>query len=201
MSAHIVLLGDSVFDNAPYVRPGESVGEELARVLPAETALTVLARDGAVAGDIYGQLSRLPADATQLVLSVGGNDAVSHWSVLEEEAGRVRDGLERMGAVLSAFAAEYAELVDAVTAHALPLTLCTIYEGDFSDSGDQPAVNAAVALFDSAIYRCAAARGLRVIELRDACNTPEHFTQLIEPSAAGSRAIAAAVAARTTQRA
>jgi hypothetical protein len=32
--AHIVLLGDSVFDNAPYVARGEEVVEHLRRRLP-----------------------------------------------------------------------------------------------------------------------------------------------------------------------
>lgn len=194
MSRHLVLLGDSVFDNAPYVDTGQSVTEELHRLLPADSDLTLLARDGAIVRDVYDQLKRVPDDATELVLSVGGNDAVSHWSVLEEPVGQVRNGLVKMGAVVADFADEYAALLDALLGAGPPVTVCTIYEGDFREFGEQEAVNAAVALFDSAIYRAANARVLPVIDLRDICTSPSHFTQTIEPSAVGSRAIASAIA-------
>lgn len=156
--------------------------------------LTLLARDGSVIEDVYEQLKHLPKGATQLIVSVGGNDAVSHWPLLDEPAGHVRDGLIRLGAVVAEFAEEYAALLDAMVATALPFTVCTIYEGDFSEFGDQDAINAAVAIFDSEIHRAAAGRLVPVIELRNVCTSPQSFTQTIEPSAIGSRAIASAIA-------
>lgn len=75
---HIVLLGDSIFDNARYVPGGPSVVEHLRRALPAAWRATLLAVDGSVAADVVRQLADLPADATHLVVSAGGNDALGH---------------------------------------------------------------------------------------------------------------------------
>src|SRR5918996_5903451 len=75
---HLVLLGDSVFDNARYVSKGHSVIEQLRNQLPAGWNATLLAVDGHVTSDIARQLERLPKDATHLLVSSGGNDALSH---------------------------------------------------------------------------------------------------------------------------
>jgi hypothetical protein len=73
---HVVLLGDSIFDNAAYVRGGPDVVRQLREMLPAGWSATLLAVDGAVTRSVPAQIARLPADATHLVLSVGGNDAL-----------------------------------------------------------------------------------------------------------------------------
>ena len=74
---HLVLLGDSIFDNAIYVPDGPSVIDHLRTILPAEWRATLLANDGDVTADVEGQLLKLPADATHLIISVGGNDALT----------------------------------------------------------------------------------------------------------------------------
>ena len=43
---HVVLLGDSIFDNARYVPGGPSVTDHLRRSLPREWQVTLLACDG-----------------------------------------------------------------------------------------------------------------------------------------------------------
>ena len=44
---HIVLLGDSIFDNGAYVQPGEpAVVEQLRAILPNSWKATLLAEDG-----------------------------------------------------------------------------------------------------------------------------------------------------------
>ena len=84
---HVVLLGDSIFDTDRYVPGGPSVIEHLRRCLPRYWRATLLARDGAIASDMVRQLNHLPVDATHLVVSTGGNDALSSSVVLHEEAG------------------------------------------------------------------------------------------------------------------
>ena len=64
MHGHIVLLGDSIFDNAVYVPGGPSVIEHVRRVLPIGWKATLLAIDGARMSSVERQLQRLPADAT-----------------------------------------------------------------------------------------------------------------------------------------
>ena len=49
---HIVLLGDSIFDNAAYVGGGPDVIEQLKSILPRDWQATLLAVDGSVTTDV-----------------------------------------------------------------------------------------------------------------------------------------------------
>jgi hypothetical protein len=75
-TGHVVLLGDSVFDNAAYVAGGPDVVTQLRGLLPPGWQATLLALDGGVISGVAGQLRSLPRDATHLVISVGGDDAL-----------------------------------------------------------------------------------------------------------------------------
>jgi hypothetical protein len=57
---HIILLGDSVFDNAAYVSRDPDVLRQLEQMLPQGRKATLLARDGAVISEIGNQLRGLP---------------------------------------------------------------------------------------------------------------------------------------------
>jgi len=59
--AHIVLLGDSIFDNAPYVPTGTHVQAQLQSLLAPQNRVTLLARDGDVLADMTAQVARLQA--------------------------------------------------------------------------------------------------------------------------------------------
>jgi hypothetical protein len=72
----------------------------------------------------------------------------------------------------------------------LPLILTTIYEGDFGDEAMQQKANTALAGFNDIIIRTAVREELPVIDLREVCREPEHFTSRIEPSAAGGERFA-----------
>ena len=95
---HIILLGDFVFDNAAYVSRDPDLLRQLEQMLPQGRKATLLARDGAVISEIGNQLRGLPSDATHLVISVGGNDALRESGVLELSALSVADALrEKLG--------------------------------------------------------------------------------------------------------
>src|SRR5918999_2600093 len=71
---HVVLLGDSIFDNAAYVAGAPDVVRQVRqRLLPGSKA-TLAAVDGSTIRDVRQQLRAVPEDATHLILSVGGND-------------------------------------------------------------------------------------------------------------------------------
>ena len=72
---HVILLGDSIFDNARYVPDRPPVIEQVRMSLPAGWKATLLARDGHVTSDVPAQLSGL-REPSHLFLSVGGNDAL-----------------------------------------------------------------------------------------------------------------------------
>lgn len=79
MSRHVVLLGDSIFDNAPYVAKGCEVDSQLQALLGDGHRVILLARDGDVLADVKKQVSRLqdmPVQSTNLVMNCGGNDVL-----------------------------------------------------------------------------------------------------------------------------
>ena len=70
---HVVLLGDSIFDNAAYVGGGPGVITQLRAQLSPDWQATLKAVDGSTTEDISDQPAQLPPTATHLVLSVGGS--------------------------------------------------------------------------------------------------------------------------------
>lgn len=186
----VVLLGDSVFDNGAYVLGGPDVATQLRRVLPAEWKVSLLALDAASMDDIPRQLTQIPADATHLVLSVGGNDALRHAELLEASIGV--DVLARLADAAAAFAPRYEEMLASVHRRQLPLLVCTIYEGNMGGSLQKRAMGA-VAVFNDRIQRAASRRGTPVLELRDVFTSPADYANPIEPSRAGGEKLARAI--------
>lgn len=193
--SRVVLLGDSIFDNQSYVQPGEpDVVQQLRARLPEGWQATLLAVDGSVTADIPRQLSRMPSDATHLVLSVGGNDALGRLDVLTSPATSVAQALARLAAIQDQFETSYRRMLDAVLALGLPTAVCTIYNGAFPDHAYQRIVTLGAAMWDDAILRVAAERGLPILDLRLICADPADYANPIEPSAIGGARIAAAIA-------
>ena len=190
---HIVLLGDSIFDNAAYVRGGPDVVKQLAALLPPGWRATLAAVDGAVISGVERQLARLPADATHLVVSAGGNDALGHADLLERRASSSAEVLGALADAATAFEARYRRMLDVVTARGLPVTLCTIYNGNLG-APMQRLATVALAVFNDAILRLGAERALRVIELRLLCTEAADYANPIEPSVRGGEKIARAIA-------
>jgi lysophospholipase L1-like esterase len=190
---HVVLLGDSIFDNAPYVRGGPDVVAHLRAIAAPEWRATLAAVDGAVIADVPRQLARVPADATHLVVSAGGNDALRHTDLLQRRASSSPEVLGWLADAVEAFTARYRAMLAAVTARGLPVTLCTIYEGNLGPPAQRPAA-VALAVFDDAILRLAAEHALDVIELRLVCTEPADYANPIEPSERGGAKIARAIA-------
>jgi hypothetical protein len=193
---HIVLLGDSVFDNGAYVEAKEpDVRSQLQDLAGHGWRSTLHARDGAVIADIASQLRQLPADATHLVISVGGNDALSASSVLEERAASVDAALQRLADVRDDFWRNYAAMLQNVLRHNLPTAVCTIYEPRFPEARRRRAAATALTLLNDCVTREAFSKGLTLLDLRLICDEEEDFANPIEPSARGGAKIASAIAA------
>lgn len=191
---HLVLLGDSIFDNAAYVSGGPDVVAQLRAVLPRDGRATLLARDGAVTEGVREQAARVPPDATHLVVSVGGNDALGQAGVLDQGASSVAEALDRVASIRGRFHAVYAAMLDAVLARGLPVAVCTIYDARFGDARRQRIVVTALAAFNDAITREAFRRGLPVVDLRLICDEDGDYANPIEPSVQGGGKIARAIA-------
>jgi lysophospholipase L1-like esterase len=190
---HIVLLGDSIFDNAAYVAGGPDVVRQLREILPAGAQATLAATDGAVLADVDRQLARIPAGATHLVLSVGGNDALGHVDILERRASTVAEVLDLLAKLRREFDADYREVLRRVLERALPVVVCTIYEGALPDQAMQRRAATALTVFNDSILRAAFEFGVQIIDLRLICVSPGDYANPIEPSVQGGAKIARAI--------
>ena len=190
---HLVLLGDSVFDNGAYTRGAPDVAARLRETVGPDVRISLLAVDGAVLADLRAQLARLPADATHLILSAGSNDALRQQRLLKAPAGSVGAALDLLAQAVSEFEANYRNTVLACLSRRLPLTVCTIHNGNFTDLAQRRRLRTALALFDDAILRIATERHLCAIDLRLLLNQPGDHANQIEPSSAGAAKIARAI--------
>lgn len=190
----LVLLGDSIFDNAAYVRGGPDVVTQLGGVLPPGWSASLAAVDGAVTVSVPAQLTRLPRDATHLAVSVGGNDALGHSHVLGARAGTVGEALAALCGIADEFEEKYRDMLAAVLGRGLPTALCTIYDTPPS-APEQPVIKTALAIFNDRITRAVFAHGLPLIDLRLICDEDGDYANPIEPSVQGGMKMARALAA------
>jgi hypothetical protein len=190
---HAVLLGDSIFDNARYVPGHPPVIDQLRRGLPGGWKATHAAVDGHTAGDVPGQLARVPADATHLFVSAGGNDALGASEILEKAADSVGHALAQLHAAQAEFRRIYRGMLRVVLALGKPTAVCTVYD---AVPGLGPAELTALGLFNEVILREAFLAGLPVVDLRLVCTHAGDYSPLspIEPSTAGGSKITRVVA-------
>jgi len=190
---HLVLLGDSIFDNASYVPGRPPVIEQLRRALSTDWRATLLAVDGHVIADVPRQLERLPEDATHLAVSVGGNDALGSSWILGQPVNSVAGGLTLLQEVRLGFREKYAAMLGAVLATGRHAAVCTVYD---RVPGLEPAELAALSGFNEVILHEAFAARLAVVDLRLICNHASDFSHVspIEPSAAGGLKISRVIA-------
>jgi len=190
----VVLLGDSIFDNAAYTGREPDVVEHLRSILPSGWQASLLAIDGSVISNLSSQLRRVPEDASHLVISVGGNDALGNSDILEMRVRSTAEALELFHERVEEFEESYRSAIHEVLELGRPATLCTIYNGNLPDPEYARNARVALALFNDAILRTAFELRLPVIELRLVCSEPADYANPIEPSGPGGRKIAMAIA-------
>jgi hypothetical protein len=190
---HIALLGDSVVDNKAYVGGGPDVAEQVRRLAPKEWRVSRLALDGATAASVLNQLDRLPSDATHLVISAGGNDALAESDVLEQSGRSVGEVLTRLADVQDRFRSSYVTLLEAMAARKLPSAVCSIYGPRYPDPVRRRVGALALSIINDVITREAFARQFTVIDLRVIFNDDADFANPIEPSVQGGMKLARGV--------
>jgi hypothetical protein len=191
---HVVLLGDSVFDNAAYVAGAPDVVRQVRRRLPLGMGATLAAVDGSKMGDVYQQLKRVPQDATHLVLSVGGNDALGHTEYLGAPARSTAEALLGLADIGAGFERGYLAILSEVLSRQIPTAICTVYYPRFPDATLQKLAVAGLTVFNDCIVRAAFAHGLPLLDLRLICTEEGDYANPIEPSAQGGEKIARAIA-------
>lgn len=196
---HLVLLGDSVLDNGAYTAGGPAVIAQVRQRLPAGWSASLSAVDGSTTEDIPNQLATLPAGATHLLLSVGGNDAILRAEIVESPVASSGEALLMLADAVQAFEAAYRHAVQACLAHRLPLVVCTVYHGNFPEPTYQRRVGVALTAFNDVVVRAAIDNRLKVIDLRRVCNAPDDYANPIEPSSVGGTKIAEAIVRAVTE--
>ncbi len=187
-SKHIVLLGDSIFDNQVYIPKEPCVSAHLRQETDQE--VTLLAMDGAITLNVLDyQVSEIPKTATHLVLSVGGNDAL--------RAFYQRSLPDELEAATNEFVGWYAELIRTLQATGLPLLACTIYCDCPIVTDDQIlyAMQNYLPWYNRAIMEILKRHNIPLIDLRQICTEPEDYaaSSPIEPSNQGGHKIAIAI--------
>ena len=191
--AHLVLLGDSIFDNASYVGDLPDVISQLRAKLPDSWNATLKAIDGDKIDDVHAQLEQLPKNATHLILSVGGNNALSHLGILNENVVSSTQVFSRLADISERFEQQYQKLLKKILSFNLPTVICTIYYPNHSQYLERRIAIAALATFNDVIIRQAIQAGIPLIDLRLTCNESQDYANPIEPSSIGGEKITNAI--------
>lgn len=185
---NIVLMGDSIFDNAGYVAEGDSVIAQLNQTLPENTKATLLAVDGDVTDDVYAQLEKLPSDTTHIFVSCGGNDALRIASILNKPSESVGHAMDVLTDVKNQFEERYSRMIATLRNKVEKVTICTVYDSvpDYSARA-----LTALSMFNDVILKEAFKINAPVIDLRLVCHEAEDYSPIspIEPSKYGAKKI------------
>ena len=189
-----MLLGDSIFDNAAYVAVGApEVVRQVRQRLPHNSRATPAAIDGSTTKDVSDQPRDLPADATHLVVSASGNDALHNSDFLTAHVRSTAEALLGLADIAKQFERGYLAMLAEVFRRGLPTAICTVYYPRFPEVDLQRIAVAVLSAFNDCIIRAAFAHGLSLIDLRLICTEEGDYANPIEPSARGSEKIARAI--------
>jgi hypothetical protein len=181
---HVVLAGDSIFDNAYYVAPNQAVIDQLQKKSEGKFKPTLIAVDGSVTNEVTQQFRKLPRDATHLFISSGGNDALRSAHLLEETVSSVFEAMSLFSDVVYLFQIQYRSMLKEASERVKRAAVCTIYD---SMPGYQKESLTALKMFNEVILREAASLELPIVDLRLICDDSEDYSCIspIEPSEQG----------------
>jgi hypothetical protein len=190
---HLVLLGDSIFDNKAYVKGGLDVIAHIRRQIPHDWKASLLAIDGSLVENVKRQILELPDEATHLVISAGGNNALMSADILQQRVGSSAEVLAILADVADEFESHYREMLRTVLRLDKPTALCTIYYPRITEPFTQKIAVAALTIFNDVIIKQAFIAGLPLIDLRLVCNDDSDYANEIEPGEKGGEKIAKAI--------
>lgn len=194
----VCLLGDSILDNANYVRynGGPDVSTQLdakLKRLDPESRCVLAAVDGAVISGVKRQLRAVPNDATHYVISMGGNDCLHELSTLSSSLTWLNIPMHLATALrgfLPRFREEYRAMLQRVYDHQKDsvqgrIIVCTIYQPNW----DQPMMkfvsSIGLKLVNRIIIDEASKLNLPVIDLYQVFTNAEDYANPIEPGVPG----------------
>lgn len=188
---HLVLAGDSIFDNDGYVLGEAGVIEQLRSSLPENWSASKVAVDGDCIKHVKDQISGLPSNTTDLIVSVGGNDARYH-SALLSKLKHLNDLDDLLKQPLAEFRSDYQSMLETIESTKIKVYVCTIYtEVPFEDPHWRQFAPIAINKFNEVIVKEASARNIPVLQLHKVCVEFDDFSSIspIEPSNQGGQKI------------
>lgn len=192
---HITLAGDSIFDNDGYVPNEPGVIEQLRKSIPSDWSANKIAVDGDCIRHVYSRVENFPNYITDLVLSIGGNDALGYSSILNE-AKSLSDIPNLAAKPASEFRQNYRALLEHLITLKTKVHVCTIYTAvPFEDPQWRQFVPIALNMFNFIIKEEAAKKSIGVIEIDKVCTEEKDYSKAspIEPSAIGGQKIVDAI--------
>jgi hypothetical protein len=189
ISKKVALLGDSIFDNEPYVEPGEAVINKVNMLNGVGWSAELLAVDGAITKDVWNQCRQVADDTTHLIVSTGGNDALSCIGVFGKSVSTIDEAMQVFAILKEQFRKSYQEMLGELLLLKRNLTLCTIYD---SCPGVESSLLSALSFFNDVIFTAAFKLGLPVIDFRQIFSHPNDYSSVspIESSEIGGEKIA-----------
>ena len=197
---HVVLLGDSIIDNKPYVLAGEkSVLLHLEEL--SHHQYTQLALDGDTTQDVLDKQLEVTTikEATNFVLSVGGNDLLQNLHLLfNSDNQNLNEGLSFLhNNIFKQLEQRYEAIIKELSFYRANLLLLTVYEGDLGRTDEFRGVLDSSKIMASAlndiVYKTAKKYGADVLELRHIFTSSEDYANPIEPSHIGGEKLAKAI--------
>lgn len=182
-----------MFDNAAYVRGGLNVIAHLRQQIPVGWRASLSAVDGSVVENVQRQTLDLPEDATHLIVSAGGNDALMSADLLQQSAASFAEVLSRLADVAATFERQYREMLEGVLSLKQPTAVCTIYYPRMPEPFIQKIAVVALTVFNDVIIKQAFLAGVPLIDLRLVCDEDADYANEIEPSEVGGGKIANAI--------
>ena len=172
---HIVLLGDSIFQNNNYVPKSKSVEYLLKEKLSIPSL--VLAQDNAIIYDIPKQYNSMPlnlnAKTTNLYISIGGNDLLN----LYEHNNTNNSKLFNM--VWEIYKKTILMLLDSTQCNIILTDIYFITDPNYSKYIPM------IKKWNSNLYQFADQHKLNVFKISKILTQPKDFTNSIEPSVIG----------------
>ena len=210
INKNIVLLGDSIIDNKSYVSENQnSVLEHLNKLSIhrdkkyryEDFRYQQLAVDGHTTQDLLKKQLNNDSlkNATNIVLSIGGNDLLQNLQILFENNSRILNdsfvGIQQF--IFSPLQDRFETIVEKLSSHRANLLLCTVYEGDLGRSDEYRDVldssKIMVSSFNDMVYKTANKYNADVLELRHVFTSPEDYANPIEPSHIGGEKLAQSI--------
>jgi hypothetical protein len=190
---HVALLGDSIFDNQAYTKGEPDVVTHLRQLLLGSAQATLCAIDGSTTSDLNRQIAKVPTDASHIVISIGGNDALLNSDLLATPVKSTTQALSLFGERIGQFEVAYHAAIESILALQRKTAICTIYNGNL-DPIEAYVARMALMMFNDVILRFGFERGLTILDLRLVCSEPTDYANPIEPSGQGGLKIANAIA-------